>query len=364
MAPSKIPASIDQFAELDHFYRLRKHLPPFTDIFSHQLPNPQTAKATCIALFDAVNDHEKVFPDDCSDHLGYRSLLATLTYFWMKEKTMCPTPSWCLMVGGLVHLQLKDFLADSQNALLPSSMPAAACSVSYSSKIKPCPIVKEPLFKNEPLATPSRPSPVSVVLPNLPSSSKTSQNTRSKGRAPSLSPPAPKTSDKDKDANKDDEEDADGSDNPNAFHPRPSNLKVGRPPKRTWSSSVKSEKGIDALSYAGFAACSKHALPGPPSKEALSVKDFPNLEESTYFNPPCCHGCNNNSFKNGPCTCKLCKWGVGCTNCIKLGKVCCTFALNAPEFLTATEHTFAMNAAHPQNLRASLNRVNFHLSSA
>ncbi|KJA12990.1 hypothetical protein HYPSUDRAFT_209919 [Hypholoma sublateritium FD-334 SS-4] len=210
---------------------------------------------------------------------------------------MYPTPSWCLMVGGLVHLQLRDFLADGQGALLPSSMPAAASSVSYSSKNKPCPIVKkEPLFKNKPLATPSRPSPVSVVLPNLPSSSKTSRNTRSKGRAPSLSPPATKTSarskgkapvtkkatskrkreptpsndeDEDDDANKDDEEDADGSDDPDTIHPRPSNL--------------KSEKGVDAPSYSGFAARGEHALPGPPSEEALSVEDFPNLEESNFF---------------------------------------------------------------------------------
>lgn len=102
MAPPKIPAAVDHFAELDHFYRLREHLPPFADVFLRQLPNPRTAKAACIALFDAVNDHEKAFPDDRSDHPGYRSLLATLTYFWMKEKTMYPTPSWCLMVGGLV----------------------------------------------------------------------------------------------------------------------------------------------------------------------------------------------------------------------------------------------------------------------
>ena len=190
-------------------------------------------------------------------------------------------------------------------------MPAAASSVSYSSKNKPRPIVKkEPLFKTEPLATPSRPSPVSVVLPNLPSSSKTSRNTRSKGRAPSLSPPATKTStrskgkapvtkkvaskrkreptpsndeDEDDDADKDDEEDADGSDDPDAIHPRPSNLKVGRPPKRPRSSSIKSEKVVGAPSYSGFAARGEHALPGPPSEEALSVEDFPNLEESNFF---------------------------------------------------------------------------------
>ncbi|KJA15569.1 hypothetical protein HYPSUDRAFT_207776 [Hypholoma sublateritium FD-334 SS-4] len=187
MAPSKIPASVDHFAELDHFYWLREHLPPFANIFSHQLPNPRTAKAACIALFDAINNHEKVFPDDRSNHPGYRSLLATVTYFWMKEKTMYPTPSWCLMVGGLVHLQLKEFLADGQGALLPSSIPAAASSISYSSKNKPRPIIKkELLFKHEPLATPSRPSPVSVILPTLPSSSKASRNTRSKGRAPTM----------------------------------------------------------------------------------------------------------------------------------------------------------------------------------
>ncbi|KJA12554.1 hypothetical protein HYPSUDRAFT_210397 [Hypholoma sublateritium FD-334 SS-4] len=172
------------------------------------------------------------------------------------------------------------------------------------------------------------------------------------------------SNDKDDNANKDNEEDADGSDDPDTIHPRPSNLKVGRPPKRARSSSIKSEKGVDAPSYSGFAARGEHALPGPPSKEALSVEDFPNLEESNFFNPPCCHGCNNNSLKNGPCTCKLCEWGVSCANCVKSGKARCTFALNALEFLAATERTFAMNAAHPQNLRASLNRINFHLSSA
>ncbi|KJA17136.1 hypothetical protein HYPSUDRAFT_206408 [Hypholoma sublateritium FD-334 SS-4] len=276
-------------------------------------------------------------------------------------------------------------------------MPAAASSISYSSKIKPRPIVKkEPLFKNEPLATPSQPSLVSVVLPNLPFSSKTSRNTRLKGRAPSLLPPATKTSacskgkvpatkkatskqkreptpsndeNKNEDANKDDEEDAapvsavlihaqplldaDGSDDPDAIHPRPSNLKVGRPPKHAWSYSVKSEKGVNAPSYVGFAARGEHALPGPPSEEALSVEDFPNLEESTYFNPSCCHGCNNNSLKNGPCTCKLCKWGVGCANCVKSGKARCTFALNAPKFLAATERTFAMNALCMAQQRAA-----------
>ena len=77
---------------------------------------------------------------------------------------------------------------------------------------------------------------------------------------------------------------------------------------------------------------------------SLSFSNF-----SFSENPPCCHGCNNNSVKNGPCTCKLCEWGVGCANCVKSGKARCTFALNAPEFLAATERTFAMNAAHPQS---------------
>lgn len=111
MPPKSAPPEVDEFAELDHFYRLRDPLAAFIPL---RLADPLDYAPFTLAqmkLHDALRLHQAAFPDDAKNHQGFLSLLATLSYYWMKDGRKGSKPWWFRTDNALLVRTLFLFLS-------------------------------------------------------------------------------------------------------------------------------------------------------------------------------------------------------------------------------------------------------------
>ncbi len=112
MPPKSAPPEVDKFAELDHFYRLRDPLAAYVPL---RLADPLAYAPLVLAemnLCDALRAHCNAFPVDQKNHPGLLSLLATMSYFWMKDGKKGTRPWWfCARNDLLVRYYISIFLS-------------------------------------------------------------------------------------------------------------------------------------------------------------------------------------------------------------------------------------------------------------
>lgn len=92
--PPKVTPTADAFAEIDHFYRLRDPLRDFIPLRLASKLDLKQLDAVHTHLHEALRRHNAAFPDDKVEHPGFRALLATLSFFWLKDGNKGPKPWW------------------------------------------------------------------------------------------------------------------------------------------------------------------------------------------------------------------------------------------------------------------------------
>ncbi len=94
MPSTSTPTSVDDFAEFDHFYRLRDVLRAYIPARLADPPNHSTLALVQSHLLDAIRLHCAAFPEDETEHEGLGALIVTMSYFWLKDGNKGTKPSW------------------------------------------------------------------------------------------------------------------------------------------------------------------------------------------------------------------------------------------------------------------------------